>query len=626
MLGNCLAALAASIDPQRVPFEAIVLFQEMDDAVVRSFCKSARGLRTLRSALNLGFGAGNNFAARHAKGKYLVFLNDDTLPQPGWLERLLHTVESDDRIGAVGSRLLFPDGRLQEAGTIVWQDGTCFPLGRGEPPGSLAYSYVRPVDHISANGLLMPRAVFDAAGGFDERFFPGYYEDTDLCMTVRHRLGMQVIYEPRSVILHEESSTMKRDPAFRDFLFRRHNAMFCEKWSAELASYPPALPESPSAVRQAVLASRGNPPRVLVLDDRVPQPGIGSGFLRMIDMLRELHDSHFAVALYPANELGRRGENPLGDLGVDLIVEPLREHLSRPEIDYDVVVISRPHNFENLYPIVRAQQPNATIVYDTEALYHRRLWLQAGQQSTAEARAHIAAEAAAMETLETRIARESDRVVAISEDERRWLEDVIGHAPIDFMVPLLRDVAMTPAALEGRSGAVFVAGWLGGEASPNVGALQWYVERVLPLLRERLPGFTTVVTGSRPPLSVECMATDGIVLSGFVESLDAVYRNARVAIAPILAGAGVKNKTMEALQYGVPVVATRVGAEGLFRDADDALDVADDPAAFAERIIALATDDGAWFERRAAIERAVARWQRERNSWEDVLSKRAVLQ
>ena len=307
------------------------------------------------------------------------------------------------------------------------------------------------------------------------------------------------------------------------------------------------------------------------------------------------------------------------------MVEPLREHLSRPEIQYDVVVISRPHNFENLYDIVRAEQPRATIVYDTEALYHRRLWLQASQETTPEGARRVAAEAAAMETLETRIAREADRIVTISEDERRWLEDVIGHAPIDFMVPLLRDIAMTPATPEGRAGAVFVAGWLGGEQSPNVAALQWYIERVLPRIRERLPGFTTTVTGARPPLSVECMATDGIVLSGYVESLDAVYRNARVAIAPLLAGAGVKNKTMEALQYGVPVVATAVGAEGLFLATDDALDVTDDPAEFAERIVRLATDDAAWMERRDAIDRAVARWQRERKSWEDVLSARATV-
>ena len=151
MLGRCLTSLATSIEPQRVPFEVILLFQEMDDAVVRSFLKSTRGLRPLRSALNLGFAAGNNFAARHAKGKYLVFLNDDTQTQAGWLEWLVSAAEADPSVGAVGSRLLFPDGRLQEAGVVVWANGTCLPLGRGEPAGSLAYSYVRPVDYASAN-------------------------------------------------------------------------------------------------------------------------------------------------------------------------------------------------------------------------------------------------------------------------------------------------------------------------------------------------------------------------------------------------------------------------------------------------------------------------------------------
>lgn len=620
LLGRCLSALAASIDPQRTPYETIVLFQEMDDAVVRSFLKSVRGIHALSSPINLGFGGGNNFAAARAKGEYLVLLNDDTRPQPGWLDWLVRAARSDDRVGAVGSRLLFPDGRLQEAGAVLWSNGTCFPLGRGEPPGSLAYSYVRPVDYTSANGLLLARGTFESAGGFDDRYFPGYYEDTDLCMTIRHRLGKKIVYEPRSVILHEESATMKRDPQFRDFLFRRNNALFCEKWSAELATYEPAQPQSMVAVTRAVLARRGHPPRVLVIDDRVPVSGIGSGFLRMAEMFEDLRESHFAMTLYPTNQPGLRGDNPLAGLGVDLALEPLREHLMRPENAYDVVMISRPHNFKVLYPVVRETQPHAKIVYDTEALYHRRLWLQASFETTPQGRARMEAEAAAMEALEVEIAREADRIVAISSDELRWLESVEGHAPVDFMVPLLRGIEMTPATLEGRSGAVFVAGWLGGDDSPNVDALRWYVEAVLPHVRERLPGFKTVVTGKNPPPSVMCMETGDVVLAGFVESLEGLYRCARIAIAPIRAGAGVKNKTMEALQYGAPVVATTVGAEGMDFSESDGIDVTDDPADFANRIVTLATDDEAWMRRRIALQASVERWQRQSRPWEDILN------
>jgi GT2 family glycosyltransferase len=621
VLGRCLTSLATSIDPQRVPFEVILLFQEMDDSVVRSFLKSTRGLRPLRATLNLGFAAGNNFAARHAKGKYLVFLNDDTQAQPGWLEWLVNAARADPSVGAVGSRLLFPDGRLQEAGVVVWANGTCLPLGRGEPAGSLAYSYVRPVDYASANGLLLARDTFEAAGGFDERFFPGYYEDVDLCMTIRHRLGKNVVYEPRSLIVHEESVTMKRDPDFRDFLFRRHLALFVEKWGADLASYEPARPDSAAAVRHAVLARRGHPASVLIIDDRVPAPGMGSGFGRITDLFEDLRDAPVALSFHPSNQLHLRGANPLAGYGVDLVSEPLREHLAREDVAYDLVVISRPHNYKALYDVVREGQPRAKIVYDAEALYHRRLRLQAALESSPEIRERLQNEAAEMELLEAGIARSADRLVSISDDERQWLERVSGHAPIEFMIPFSHGITMTPANLAGRSGAAFVAGWLAGEESPNVGGLRWYVDEVAPRVRARFPDFKTVVTGARPPLSVELMAGDGIVLTGFVESLEAVYRQARVAIAPILAGAGVKIKTLEALQYGVPLVATTVGAEGLGLADGEQIDIADDPAAFAQKLIALLSEDALWEQRRQAIGERVARWQREQSRWASIVER-----
>ena len=155
--------------------------------------RSPRGypapLKVVRSAENLGFVGGNNLAAAaRDAATYLVLLNNDTEPQPGWLEALLEIAERDPAVGAVGAKLVYPDGRLQEAGGIVFADASGWNYGRGGDPDDPRFA-------LRARGRLLlgrlparPRARSgDELGGFDERYAPAYYEDTDLCFAVRER-------------------------------------------------------------------------------------------------------------------------------------------------------------------------------------------------------------------------------------------------------------------------------------------------------------------------------------------------------------------------------------------------------------------------------------------------------
>lgn len=620
MLGDCLASIARSVDGSATAFEVIVLFQQTSTQSANAFISNVSGVRHLHARLNLGFGGGNNFAALHARGKYLVFLNDDTIVQEGWLSSLISLADCDESIGAVGSRIVFPGGTLQEAGVIVWSDGSCYPLGRGDAAGSLAYTYVRDVDYASANGLLVRRDVFERLGGFDERFFPGYYEDVDLCMGIRHKLRQRVVYEPRSVILHRESATSNRDPGLRTFLFKRNQAQFSAKWAKVLPLYPLPQPESKYAVERAALRARGNPKSVLVVDDRVPSVGLGSGFGRTADLLSDVSTAGYAVAFAPSDRAHLPTVNTLGGLGVDLVTEPLLEHLRHSGRRYDIVILSRPHNFSAFHATIRETMPSAAIIYDVEALYHRRLLLQAYRERDAARRIVLEREADALQALEERIARSADRLVAISDSEVEWLQSVDGASPVDFMRPLAHGIERTAMEIQQRTGAVFVAGWLAGDASPNVEALRWYAEHVLPRVRAAVPNFVTLVSGGNPPLGVQSMACEGLELAGFVESVGSLYRRARVAIAPILAGAGVKIKTIEALQFGVPVVATTVGAEGLSLTDGYEIDISDDPAEYANRLISLLLDDNLWISRRKKFTEVMTRWESEQIRWGEVVA------
>jgi GT2 family glycosyltransferase len=218
----------------------------------------------VRRAVNAGFSGGNNLAARIARGRYLLFLNDDTVVEAGFIDRLLSAVAVDPSIAAAGGRILWPDGRLQEAGSVLWDDGWTAQVGNGLPANSMAYQYVRDADFISANGLLVDRQAWEVVGGFDERYFPAYCEDVDLCLTLRNH-GYRVVYEPRARLRHFESQSTSTP--FRDFLMKRNRAQLVAKWDTllqDVTGHPD--PTDIAAMDAAVLRAERSKGRVLVVE------------------------------------------------------------------------------------------------------------------------------------------------------------------------------------------------------------------------------------------------------------------------------------------------------------------------------------------------------------------------
>ena len=143
------------------------------------------GLVYLRNEENVGFVASCNRGAAKARGNYLVFLNNDTVVTAGWLSALRETFQFEPHAGLVGSKLIYPDGRLQEAGGIIWRDGSGWNRGKFDDPRKPEYNFLREVDYCSAACLMLPKSLFQSVGGFDSRYVPAYYEDTDLAFKVR---------------------------------------------------------------------------------------------------------------------------------------------------------------------------------------------------------------------------------------------------------------------------------------------------------------------------------------------------------------------------------------------------------------------------------------------------------
>jgi len=236
------------------PFEVVVVLNGAAPEIIDLVTGSVVGARIVSSPVNLGFSGGCYRGARAARGGHLVFLNDDTEVQAGWLDALLDTVEGDGSIGAVGSRLLFDDGTIQEAGAVLLRDASTMTVGRGEPDVAGTYLERRDVDYCSAAALLVRRSAWEAVGGFDDRYFPAYYEDVDLCLSIREA-GLRVVYEPRSRVVHHESATL--DSAYKTFVHGRMRDRFREKWAGHLGLYVEGDPWSPATVERAVRRAAG---------------------------------------------------------------------------------------------------------------------------------------------------------------------------------------------------------------------------------------------------------------------------------------------------------------------------------------------------------------------------------
>jgi GT2 family glycosyltransferase/glycosyltransferase involved in cell wall biosynthesis len=599
----------------KLSFETIVLLNGADDATVADVQRGVRAAEVITSVANLGFGGGCNFAASTARSEYLVFLNDDTLVDPGWLEALVECADSDESIAAVGSRIRFPDGTLQEVGSILWSDGSTAPIGRGLPAGSSAYRFRRNVTYASACALLVRRTDFERVGGFDEAFFPAYYEDVDLCLRLA-AIGKRITYEPNAEVVHFESRSSTS--AFKSHLFRRNQRRFAEKWKGTLRSFE--QPSSTlSAVERSIDAAWGKRSNVLVIDDRLPDAGLGSGYGRMMEMIADLEHTSFRVHFYATAQTDGDVRN-IGRFGVGVIARPLSEELSDSHRRYDLAIISRPHNYERVVQLIRELQPACSICYDVESLFYRRIERQALIESDDKVRANLVLEAEAARRFETRIACEVDHLVCISTDERSILESVPGHAPIDFIVPVARRIDVTTRKFAEREPlAILVAGWMAGPNSPNADGLRWFAERVIPLLRARVPYAKVAVTGANPPPSLLKYASGALEFVGYVPDLSALYSRARVALSPLRFGAGVKIKTVEAIQYGVPVVATSVGAEGLDITCHEAVNIADDEEVFAHLVAGLLTEHEAWERSHEAARRQMQSWfEAQTRNWADV--------
>lgn len=580
---TCLRALAEH--PPQVAYEVIVVDDGSSDETA-SLMPCIVGLRYHRRSANGGFIAACNDGASLARGEFLVFLNNDTVPQPGWLDALLRPFDEMSKVGLVGAQLLYPDGRLQEAGGIVFNDGSGWNYGRHESTADSRFGYLRDTDYVSGAAMAIPRTLFERAGGFDTRYAPAYYEDTDLAFAVR-ALGHRVLYQPAARVVHDEGATSGTDTGSGVKAYQpRNRQRFAEHRRQALALQP-----APGGIPSPALLHRRQP-QVLVIDAMAPMPDRDSGSLRLVNLMRLLQEEGAHVVFLPANrEHAGRYTQDLQQLGIEAWYAPfaarapawLREHGTR----FDSVLVSRHYVAREFLPLLRKYAPQARIVFDTVDLHYLRE--QRGAELSGDAA--LARAAARTRALELDIIARSDITVVVSEAERMLLAQDAPRAQVEVLSNIHRPAG--PGLPYGqRRDLVFVGGF---RHPPNVDAVSWLIEEIFPAIRAQLPAVRLHCIGSDITPEIHALAgRDGVTIHGHVPDIEPFMDGCRIALAPLRFGAGVKGKINLSMAHGQPVVATACAVEGMhLTDGHDVL-VADDAARFAQAVIRVHQDPQLW--------------------------------
>lgn len=584
-LAKCLYSIQEA--KTNIKYEVIIVDDCGPQKVSKFFDEKINNVTIHTNKKNTGFTNTCNKGAEISRGEYLCFLNSDTIVTDFWIDNAVNGFKLAKNIGIVGSKLLYDDGSLQEAGGIVFSNGDAANIGKNENADSSWFKYFKDVDYVSGAALTIKKSDFEKLEGFDKRFTPAYYEDTSLCLDIRHKLKKRVVVNPLSVVLHHEGATNGTDEnsGFKKFMSINKDK-FIEKHKEELKNYGESY-KNLWWDRDKYI--KGN---VLIIDQCIPTPKEDSGSKDMDNILRALLNQNYRPHLFA---LSNRGETPetygYYEKGVHCVFGQentnFKEFFKKYHSLFSLVIISRVNSYEEVSDIIKDISPEIKTIFYTVDLHHLRLESEYLETKSDD----IYSIARDTKISELQAISESDRTVVLSKKEKDYLENIHGIPSKKILIwPLIRsefEKLNSFKKVENPKDIIFIGGY---RHTPNIEAVKLIKEYILPevlkLFEKNGVSFPGIkLYGSSPSNYIENLNSKNLSYEGYIENESDAFAKARISIAPLPFGAGLKGKTLSSLIYRTPIIGSSFALEGFEID-DNQLMVESslDAAEFADAI------------------------------------------
>lgn len=598
---NCLLQLIKTI-PQTMDVEIIVIDDKSSEKGVYEkllkWEKRDTRIRVYQNEENMGYLMACKNGVNHSTKEIIVSLNNDTLPQPGWIEALARTFIKYPDAGAVGAKLIYLDGRLQEAGSLVTRTGG-WNVGRLENPNEPQFNFLRKVDYVSGCLLATPRKVWDEIGGYDEYLRPMYFEDADYCLTAQQH-GYSVYYQPQCEIIHLEGVTSGVDE--NDVTSPKHYQQvnrhkFFTKWHDLLQSHIMDLTHSSLEVH-TMLALHGSSlipkPQALICAPLLPEFDREGGSRRVFHIIETLQEQGWSVSLLVQNlRGGERYIELIQQMGVPVFGG--QENYIHPEMilragQFQLVIAVFWEIANGLVEKVRQILPKAKFMVDSIDMH----FLRNARKVFSTISGNLGEMEAEQYRKELNTYHKSDAVLTVSQKETDLINDFLTTEKAKYL-PLMEELPISPISYEQREGILFVGNF---RHPPNVQAFKFMFHEILPLIpAEILEQHPLYIVGTDLNRYLqEYLETDipNVHMVGWVPSVFPYFDKSLISIVPLLSGAGMKSKVLQSLMKGTPLVSTSIGTEGMGLVSEEHVLVADDSQTFAQSMLRLLSDRALW--------------------------------
>lgn len=600
---NCLGYLNEFLT-ESITFEIILID---DNSSENCDLSSVSGIQIIKNSSNQGFLKNINIGVKAAKAEYIYILNNDTEVRKNFLEELFFVFENFKNVGAVGSKLLNADGTLQEAGSVFMKNCTIHQIVQRKEVFYPQVNFINKVDYCSGCSLLYKK--FDDLGNinlFDEQFAPAYFEETDFCFRLKYIQKKDIYYTSFSEVLHyngisynapqnnDESKKKQKEE-----LFKINLEKFKNKWQPQID----AIQATDVEQRIEELYNK----EIVIFCGTIPEYDKDSGANRLKEMIQAFVELGYYVTMIRKRTFFKENEyiEYYQRLGVNVYYEHntkigIEKYIKKNNSKASIAWFYGPDTFIEYFRTVKKYLPMSKLVYDMVDIHHLRYKRAIELEPK---RISFRKKFLKYKKIEIKAAKIADYVITISEFEENYMSQYFNKSKIITIsnIHYIKTNFEKILAFEDRKNILFI----GSGHTPNVDALKFLYEEIMPIIWSKIPSIQVNVIGNVKDYVADIVHPN-IVFHGYVPHIEKLFLENKMMIAPLRYGAGVKGKIGQAFEYFLPVVTTTIGAEGMrLKNNENAL-ISDSAVDFAHSVINLYTNKDLWHKLQSNSEKSLA--------------------